>query len=154
MRTDTIYSIEYWTKRGLNDIDAQRKVEESKKETSWRCKEFWIKRGFTDIEALDKISLKQREISFKRDRNKKLPNIYSPDYYKEKGINDIVVINEIINKCKENSNPYLKWSDEELKLVIEKRKKTYYEKSKEEREKINKSRGFDNSSRNFTKNYK
>jgi hypothetical protein len=141
MRTDTIYNLNYWLKRGFNEQDAKNKVELSKKETSWRCKEFWIKRGYSEIDAIKEISKKQHEISLKRDRNKKNKNPYSYEYYIEKGISDENEIKKLIQDLKNKSNPYLICSKEKINEIIKKRNETYYSKTNEEREKINISRG-------------
>ena len=141
MRTDTIYHIDYWIKKGLTEDDANKKIEITKKETSWRCKEFWMKRGYTEEQSIMEISLKQSKISLKRDKSIKREDPYSKEYYFKKNIVDLEKINELIQKRKDKSNPYLKWTDQELISVIKKRKITFYSKEKEERNKINKSKG-------------
>ena len=130
MRTNTIYHIEYWLKKGFSDSEAKILIEKSKKETSWRCVEFWLKRGVSKEDALKEISKKQSEISIKRDRTKKIINPYDEGYYINKGINDINVIKCLIKEHKNKTNPYLKWSSDELKNVLDKRKITYYQKTK------------------------
>jgi very-short-patch-repair endonuclease len=142
MRTDTIYHVNYWLKRGFNESDAKIKVEISKKETSWRCKEFWIKKGYSENDALKEISRKQSEISFKRDRTKKRKCPYTEEYYIEKGINDLNEIKKLIQEYKNKTNPYLVCSKEKIQNIIEKRNITYYNKPKEVRDKINISRSF------------
>lgn len=141
MRTDTLYHVNYWLKRGYSEEESINMVEKSKKETSWRCKEFWIKRGYNESEALNHISKKQSEISYKRDRNKKYLTPYDEQYYINKGIIDSDEINNLINEFKNKTNPYNKWTHEELKKIINKRRLTYYKKSKIERNIINKTRG-------------
>jgi G:T-mismatch repair DNA endonuclease (very short patch repair protein) len=141
MKKDTIYHLNYWLKRGLNEDEAKIKIEIVKKETSWRCKEFWIKRGYNELESLMMISSKQKEISLKRDRNKKQKNPYSEEYYIENGINNPDEIKELIQKRKNKSNPYIVCSEDKINNMIKKRNITYYGKTEEERKKINISRG-------------
>lgn len=141
MRTDTIYHVNYWIKKGFTIDESKEKVEASKKETSWRCKEFWIKRGYTEQNAILKISQKQSEIALTRDKSVKRSDPYNREYYIKKNIIDPDQINELIQKRKNKSNPYLKWSKDELKTIIDKRNETYYNKLPIEREKINKKRG-------------
>jgi hypothetical protein len=141
MRTDTIYHINYWLKRGFTEYEAKEKIEISKKETSWRCVEFWLKRGYTKEDALLEIKRKQSEISLKRDRSKKILNPYSEEYYRNQNINDDNKIKELIQERKDKSNPYKLLPIEKVSEMIENRKKTYYSKPIEERKKINKTRG-------------
>jgi hypothetical protein len=141
MRTNTIYHISYWIKRGFTEKESIEKVESSKKETSWRCKEFWIKRGYSEDDAITEISRKQSEIAFKRDKSIKRSDPYIEEYYINKNITNPEEIKKLIQKRKDDSNPYLKWSKNDLNIVINKRKKTYYSKSDAERNEINKKRG-------------
>lgn len=139
MKKLTIYDNEYWLKKGFTLDESIKKVEHTKKETSWRCIEFWKKRGYNDEESKILISKKQSEISLKRDKTKKIITPYSEEYYKN--ITDKNEILKLIQDRKEKSNPYKKWSKDELEKIIQKRKNTYYSKTKEELENINKKRG-------------
>jgi len=139
MKKLTIYDNEYWLKKGFSLDESIKKVEYSKKETSWRCVEFWKKRGYSDEDAKIQISKKQSEISLKKDKTKKIITPYSEEYYKN--ITDKNEVLKLIQERKEKSNPYKKWSKDELEKVIQKRKNTYYSKTKEEIENINKKRG-------------
>jgi very-short-patch-repair endonuclease len=141
MRTDTIYHINYWVKKGFTIDESKERVESSKKETSWRCKEFWIRKGYTEQDAILKISQKQSEIALKRDKLIKRSDPYDKEYYINKNIINPDEINKLIQESKDKSNQYLKWSKDELKKIIGKRKKTYYNKLPSERKEINKKRG-------------
>jgi len=135
----TIYSIEYWIKKGFSEKDAIEKINTIKRENSCWCKEYWVKRGLSEEEAINKLKEKQRQNAAKVD-NKHKANPYDTQTWIKRGLTEEEAKNKI-QEIKDSQNIYKKFEKERLNKVIEKRKNTYYNKSKEKRKKINKSRG-------------
>jgi len=138
----TIYSLEYWLEKGLTEEESLEKIKTVKKENSCWCKEYWMKKGFNEEESIKKVKEKQQSNSKKRtkDSYKKMKNPYQIEYWLEKGFTKEESLNKI-KKHKDKTNPYNVLSEDNIKNMIDNRKKTYYNKSDFERAKINKSRG-------------
>ena len=137
MKRLTIYSNEYWIKKGYTEEEAITLVNKSKKETSPWNKEFWIKKGYTEEEAINKVKELQSKNSKKR---KKYTNNYDTNTWIKKGYTEEEAINKI-NILKQKSNVFNSLNETEINNMLDNRRKTYYSKTIEERQEINKSRG-------------
>lgn len=137
----TIYSNDYWINKGFTEEEAIQKVKQSKKETSCFNKEFWIKKGFSEEEAMQKVKEKQSNNAKKRSKqsydNMTMP--WMEEYWIKKGFSEKEALIKV--KEKKSSMSINSLDIEKKKDILEKRKKTYYDKSSDDLYKINKSRG-------------
>ncbi|MBW3020548.1 very short patch repair endonuclease [Candidatus Woesearchaeota archaeon] len=133
------YFKEYWIKRGYTEKEALKNISTRKKETSCFNKEFWIKKGYNEKEAIEKVRDIQINNS-KKVNNKSKSNPFQKTTWINRGFSEKEAQDKI-NEIKNSQNIYKNFNEDELNLVLEKRKKTYYSKSEEERKQINKSRG-------------
>lgn len=140
MKRITIYSVEYWLKKGYSEDESIKMVSKVKKENSCWNKEFWVvKKGYTEEQAILKVKEVQQRNSKKQDKTN-IKNVYDTQTWVDKGYTEKDAkdkVNILKNKC----NIYANLSKEKIDSIKENRKNTYYSKPKEEIEKINKSRG-------------